>query len=434
MTITEVKWQYPQMDLWQKQTLGVVGHLILMCGRQVGKSEIMAKKISDYLLNHKNHKLMIVSGVERQASGLYNKCLTLLETSHPNSLKRGKDKPLRTSLRLKNGCELITEPVGLDGAGARQHTLHGVIFEEMQLIPEEAFTAITPMLFTTGGFMWMLGTAWSTEGYVYDRLSDPSFTVIRVNSEEVAETRPEPSRTILLKHLEDERGRMTEAQYAQEYLAIPSDKVRQIFPDTLIKKCLTQKRPGSISTYDHICGVDPAGLGDDEGSISVFDWDDERETIKQVEHIITQKLYTTQTTERIIDLNKIYDFNKIYVDDGGIGFGVFSELLKEDSTKFKTEALNNSSRPLDYKEEKVKKILGDEMIFNLLNMMEKGKVYLLDDAEIRESLKSYKFEYSKDKKKVLISSNYNHPVQSIMRAVWHTQTKHLNFKVYSIKV
>ena len=35
-------------------------------------------------------------------------------------------------------------------------------------------------------------------------------------------------------------------------------------------------------------------------------------------------------------------------------FGVFSELLKEDDTKFKTIPLNNSARPLDYKDEKEK--------------------------------------------------------------------------------
>lgn len=405
-----------------------------MCGRQTGKSEIIAKKIAEYLLNNPRKHILIVSGVERQASGLYNKTLRLIEDSQKDKLMKGKDKPLRTHFTLRNGSILRTEPLGLDGSGARQHTLNGVIFEEMQLIPEEAFAAITPMLLTTGGFIWMLGTAWATEGYVYERLSDPEFKVFRINSEEVAEGRQEPSRTIMLHHLEQERQRLTECQYAQEYLAIPSSNVRQIFPDVLIKKICTAKRPGGIGDKDYICGVDPAGLGEDEGSISILAWDEDREKMTQVEHEITEKLYTTQTTDRIVSLNSRYDFRKIYVDDGGVGFGVFSELLKEDSTKFKTIALNNSARPLDYKDEKRKKILGDEMIFNLLVMMEKGKIQLLDDAEIRESLKSYKFEYSKDRKEVIISSNYNHPVQSIMRAAWHAQRKDLNLRVFSIKV
>lgn len=430
----EVKFPYAILDPWQKEVLEAQGNIILMCGRQVGKSEVISKKIAEFLLNNNNKKILICSGVERQASGLYNKTLRLIEETQPGALKKGKDKPLRTTFKLKNGSILITEPVGLDGAGARQHTLNGVVFEEMQLIPEEAFAAITPMLLTTGGFIWMLGTAWATEGYVYDRLSDPNFKVFRINSEEVANIRPEPSRTIMLAHLEAERQRLTEAQYAQEYLAIPSSNVRQIFTDTLIKKICTAKRPGVIVERDYICGVDPAGLGEDEGSISILTYNEDRGNMKQVEHEITTKLYTTQTTQRIIDLERRYNFKKIYVDDGGIGFGVFSELLHEDDTKFKTIALNNSARPLDYKDERTKKILGNEMVFNLLVMMEKGKIELLDDAEIRESLKSYKFEYSKDRKELLISSNYNHPVQSIMRAAWHAQRKDLNLGVYSIKV
>lgn len=426
---------FPTMDEWQKQVLKTNGNLILLCGRQVGKSEIMAKKIAEYLINNKKVKLLIVSGVERQASGLYQKTLQYIINSIPKVINDTKgNRPLKTKFSLKNGSMLITEPVGNDGSGARQHTVNGVIFEEMQLIPEEAFSAITPMLLTTGGFIWMLGTAWATEGYAYERLKDPDFTVFRVNAEEIAETRPEPQRTIMLKYLENERKRLTTAQYQQEYLAIPSDKTRQIFPDKLIAGCMNENRPNSVNeSYDYVCGVDPAGMGKDEGSISIFRINENNDSAVQTEHIITTKLYTTQTTEKIVDLDKRYNFQKIYVDDGGIGFGVFSELLKEDSTKFKTIPLNNSARPLDYKDEKRKKIIYEDMIFNLLNQMEKGKVSLLKDPEIRESFKSYKFEYL-DSGKLIISSNYNHPVQSIMRAVWHIQQKNLKLSVYSIKV
>jgi len=335
---------------------------------------------------------------------------------------------------LNNGSKLITEPLGTDGSGARQHTVDGIVFEEMQLIPEEAFAAITPMLLTTGGFIWMLGTAWSTEGYCYDRLSDPKFKVTRVNAEEVAEDRPEPQRTFMLSYLEDERNSMTEAQYAQEYLAIPSDKTRQVFPDKLIAKCMNVLRPNSITPeLDYVCGVDPAGLGKDEGSISIFRYHEDNEKLIQTDHIITEKQYTTDTTDQIVGLEKKHDFHKIYVDDGGVGFGVFSELIKEDETKNKTIPLNNSARWLDHRGEKSKKILGEDMIFNLKTQMERGKISLLQDSEIRESLKSYKFEYSKTKQ-LVITSNYNHPVQSIMRAAWYLERKSLKLSVSTIKV
>jgi len=422
------------MDNWQTNILTIVGNIILMCGRQVGKSEIMSKKLADFLLNNPKMHIMIVSGVERQASGLYNKTLRYIEASYPGELKKGKDKPLRTCFKLKNGSILRTEPVGLDGSGARQHTLNGVVFEEMQLIPEDAFGAITPMLLTTGGFIWMLGTAWSTEGYVYDRLSDPDFQVFRINSEEVAELRPEPQRTLMLKHLEKERERLGEAIYGQEYLAIPSEKIRQIFPDRLIAKCQSLKRRDRIRQENtHVCGVDPAGLGEDEGAITILDT--ERDIAEQVDFFITEKLMTTQTTDKIILLDEKYDFKKIYVDDGGVGFGVLSELMNDDRTRYKTIAMSNATRKINKNGER--KNTGtdkNEYYLNLLRMMERGKIRLLDDAEIRESLKSCKFEYHETTKKMLITSTYNHPVESLIRAAWACESKDLNLTVHSIKV
>ncbi len=446
--LLEIPWNYAVMDDWQielknlvyeiidvktnkKQVNKLIQNFILLCGRQVGKSEIVAWAIATILLNIRGLRLMIVSGVERQASGLYNKVLGYIEINFKTELKKGKDKPLRTVLKLKNKSVLRTEPIGLDGSGARQHTLDGVIFEEMQLIPEDAFAAITPMLLTTGGFIWMLGTAWDTEGYVYERLSDQDFHVIRVNAEEVAEKRPEPQRTIMLVHLEKERKRLSEAMYMQEYLAIPSAKTRQIFSDELIKRTLTSIRKAINHYNEHILGLDPAGLGEDEGSISIFE--DEEDIFSQRDQIMTRKLHTTQTTEKVIMLDSQYDFKRIYLDDGGVGFGVFSELLADGQTKNKTIALNNASRPIDGDGKKTTHILGEEMIFHLLTMMERGKIRLLPDAEVRESLKSYRFEYN-DNRKLIVTSTYNHPVQSIMRAAWHKQGKSLKLCVHTIKV
>jgi hypothetical protein len=422
------------MDDWQKQVLDCKTNFMLFCGRQVGKSEIVAKKIAEHLLNNPKQKLLIVSGVERQASSLYDKVLHYIEDSHRAMLRTGKDRPLKTEMKLKNGSELITEPVGVDGASARRHTLNGIIIEEMQLVPELAYSALTPMLLTTGGFIWMLGTAWACEGYVYDRLSDKDFFVIRVNSEEVAEKRPEPQRSIMLAHLERERHRLTAGQYAQEYLAIPQENARQVFADSLIAKILTATRPNTIeSGAEFICGCDPAGLGEDEGDIAILKNKPDGDMI-QVDNIITRKLLTTETTTRILTLNKSYQFKKIYIDDGGVGFGVFSELLTSTDTRYITEALNNSARSLDISDEKRKKIMKEDLVFNLLAMMERGNIKLLDDPEIRESLKSYRFEYEEKSKKLLIQSNYNHPVEAIMRAAWFYQSKGLNLSVYSIKI
>ncbi|KKL89228.1 hypothetical protein LCGC14_1916820 [marine sediment metagenome] len=430
----KLKWTRPTMDEWQKDILAVVGHLILICGRQTGKTEIIAYLESLYVLNTPNAHLLIVSGVERQAGGLYRKMLAYIEDNHPKALTRGDQRPMRTVFHLENGSVVRTEPLGNMGSGARQHTVTRIVFEEMQLIPEDAYSAITPMLLTTGGDIHMLGTAWATEGYAYERESDEDFTVARIDSEKVAELRPEPQRTIMLKHLERERKRMSEAEYAQEYLAIPSEKMRQIFSDKLIKKLqVLKRRELIIKDRRHSCGVDPAGLGEDEGAITILDTED-NDNVKQVDFIITKKLLTTETTDKIISLDKRYDFGNIYVDDGGVGFGVYSELMANDDTRIKTIPLNNAQRSISKDDTKRKRILKEDLYMNLLKMMERGKIQLLDDPEIRESLKSCKFEYQEKSKKLLITSSYNHPVESLTRAAWDAEGKHLNLKVYSIPV
>ena len=86
----EIKWMYPTMDGWQKDLVTLVEKIIkvknnpkelndliknfiLLCGRQIGKSEIVAYCLALILKEVPKIKLLIVSGVERQASGLYNK-------------------------------------------------------------------------------------------------------------------------------------------------------------------------------------------------------------------------------------------------------------------------------------------------------------------------------------------------------------------------
>jgi hypothetical protein len=205
----------------------------------------------------------------------------------------------------------------------------------------------------------------------------------------------------MLAHLERERHRLTAGQYAQEYLAIPQENARQVFADSLIAKILTATRPNTIqSGEDYICGVDPAGLGEDEGDIAILKNKSDGDMI-QVDNIITRKLLTTETTTRILTLNKSYQFKKIFIDDGGVGFGVFSELLTSTDTRYITEALNNSARSLDMSDEKRKKIMKEDLVFNLLAMMERGNIKLLDDPEIRESLKSYRFEYEEKSKNII---------------------------------
>jgi len=423
-------WPYKNIDNWQSALLGVIGHLILLCGRQVGKSEIIAFIEALYLLNTPSAFLLIVSGKEDQAKLLYRKILNFIESQHPDMIK---GRVLNSEFHLPNGAICMTEPLGHNGSGARGHTITRLVIEEMQLVPEDAYSAIIPMLLTTGGDIHMLGTAWATEGYAYERLSDPAFTVVRVNAEEIAEERPEPMKTIMLNHLKEAKIRMPLWMYMQEYMAIPSDKARQVFADALIKRCQVLERKSPNLSHRHVLGSDPAGLGEDQGALTILDTED-KEDAQMIDQILTKHLYTTETTDQILQLDNQYNFTKIYVDDGGVGFGVFSELLRNDSTKNRVVALNNSKRSTKWDDSERIIILQEDLLMNLLRMMERGHIKLLIDENLRASLKSYKFAYHEDTKRLIFTSTYNHPVQALVRAAWDCEGKDLKLSVHSIKV
>ena len=59
---------------------------------------------------------------------------------------------------------------------------------------------------------------------------------------------------------------------------------------------------------------------------------------------------------------------------------------------------------------------------NLLALMEKGKIRLLDDSDIFFSLKSVQYE-RQDDGSLKVSGNYTHICEGIIRSVWLANNK-----------
>lgn len=223
---------------------------------------------------------------------------------------------------------------------------------------------------------------------------------------------------------------MSKLAYAQEYLAIFTDELKRIFDDELIKKICCLKRDGKINNYkyNYFLGVDVAGLGRDECTYEILEMHEDSK-LYQKENIIEKRNFTTDTSKKVLNLNESYDFKKIGIDDGGVGFGVFCELMDNEETKRKTEALNNARRAVDSKEKKSKRLMKEEMYFNLLALAENSKIFLLDDDEVKLSLSSIQIEDEK------IFGFYSHITEGIIRAAYlASKSKNLNIWVSSIKI
>ena len=418
------------LDPWQKEYIfskETQQDNFLLTTRQGGKTTAMSMRAVELCLKlfKKGDYVLINSITEKQAQHMLTKALTYAKEKYFDEIIwSGKHKPTMHRLMFKNGTGILCYAAGETGQGQRGFTIKKVLIDEGSRMSEEYFEATMPMLSVSKGSMDIASTPAGkkhkdgSEKFFFKCSKDKGFKKYYISAKDC----PRHSK----KFLKKQRGRMSKLAYAQEYEAIFTDELKRLFDDDLINElCILSRKEIINKKNDHYLGVDIAGFGKDENTFEVFE-KLEKEKLEQRENVIEKRNYTTETTTRITILDKSYDLKKIGVDDGGVGFGVYSELMDQDQTKGKTIALNNSSRDANEWGTKSKKLLKEEMYINLLTLMENKKIYFLDDDEVRNSLSSIQHDDGR------IYGSYSHVVEGIIRAVWlATKDKDLKLFVHS---
>lgn len=424
------------LDSWQKEVKEVFEkekcNIAVRSGRQAGKSTVISVIAGDYAVKHPNRTVMVIASVERQAFLLFEKILMYMEVNYANKIKKGKDRPTKTRIKLNNGTVIHCLPTGLSGAGIRGFTIDLLIADEAAFIPNDVFTAVTPALAaraSKGARIILLSTPFGRSGYFAESFKDSTFKCFHVSSEECPR--------ISKEYLAQMKERMSKREYAQEFLGEFVDELMQFFPDDLIKKCMVLQREKGISRgKDYYLGVDIARMGEDESTFQVLELTGDKK-LRHLENQITKQTYLNETTKHIIEMDKIYDFNKIFIDDEGIGVGVFDYLLENDQTKRKVIPINNSKRIIDSDKSHTTRLLKEDLYSNLLTLMERGDIKLLDDPNVFQSLKSVQFDYTSNslgKPMLKIFGKYTHIAEGLIRAAWCVKYKTLNIWVKSIRV
>lgn len=409
-----------KLDEWQQKILDTQGDICMRSGRQVGKSTIISIKAADYAAQNKNKTILIIASVERQAYLLFEKTLNYMFENYKQMISKGKDRPTKHKITLKNGSEIWSLPAGLSGYGIRGYTVDLLIADEAAFIPEEVWSAVTPMLAVTKGNKILISTPHGKAGYFYSCFSDPNFTSFHISSEDC----PRITKEFLIQA----RKEMTKCQYGQEYLGEFVDELRQFFPTDLILSCSCLRREvlDPPISGDKFLGVDVARMGEDESVLVSLNRN--KGKLSQIDMEITTKSYLTETIRRIKNSDKFWNFKKIYIDDGGMGVGVFDPLLEDEQVKRKVVAINNASRSLDVQDNpKRKKLLKEDLYNNLLRLMEEGNIQLFNEPEIVLSLQSVQAEY--DEGKLKIFGKNTHIVEALIRAAWCMKDKSLNIWV-----
>ena len=401
------------LDKWQQDVLDTEGNMVLRSGRQVGKSYIIAQKAAQYAMDNPSRLIMVIAFTEKQANLLFSKILNNIVRQDKSKIS--KPKPTKHVIKLKNGSEIYCYAAGDTGYGIMGYTIDLLIADEAAWIKEEVWNSITPALAVTKGTMWLLSTPYISEGYYYECFNDPSFTSFHQSSEDCPRISEE--------FLEEKRRRFTAQQYSQMYLGEFVDDFRRVFSDEWIDQVCTLPE---INNGGDFLGVDVAGMGEDESTFEGLKRTDN--ILKQTHHEVTTKTRTTDTTKKILDLDQTFNFDKIGIDSGGMGVGVFDQLLINDQTRYKVVALNNAVNIEVDKEGKTQKHK-EAMYANLIGLGERQEIKLFDRKDIKMSLRSIQMEENGR-----ISGRYSHIVEGIIRSAWLGKDKDLNMRVYSINI
>ena len=418
-------------DKWQLAVLKHNGNICLRTGRQVGKSEVTSKKASTFALENPGTTTMIIAASQRQSSLLFEKVranLDILEESEGNIYK---EIPTLTRILLKNGSKIYSLPAGRTGYFIRGFTIDLLIADEAAYIPETVWNAVIPMIAVSRklrnmGFIMLLSTPFGKGGYFYKSFSDPDFKSFHVSSEDC--------RRIPKDFLKKEKERMTKAEYRQEYLGEFTDEWNQFFSTDLIKSCMTFIEWSKEKDYNlsarYYLGVDFAGYGGDENAFVICEL--LKDKLKIVRLFTTQRISTTDTIGRIEAIDKEFDFNKIFVDDGGLGSPITDILIERLGRK--VMGLNNASKRIQIQgEDKKKGILKEDLYSNTLMLMEVGKLSLISSRPLMRSLKSITYQYgesSKSQRNIKIFGDYSHLTEAMVRACWCIKEKGLEIYIY----
>lgn len=439
------------LDDWQKEFLKYEGDKLLCTGRRVGKTYIMARGAIDRMLKKKTN-VIIFSITEEQSMIIIAMAKEYLNETAPKKVMKSRQYTNKKTITLRNGSKMRCRAAGDTGDSGRGFGADILIVDEAAKMGKFFWMSVRPIILMNAGEIWLGSTPFGKQGYFWEmfnesynlRLPEARFKVFYTTTEKVIKERKcsaswnEEKRAKVLSILESDKRTMSKLVYGQEYQGLFMEDLQQFFPDELIKKCQLVSRPNHINPeLDYFMGQDIARMGEDETTFEIgYLTRGNDPTIIQVDNLVTTKTYLSDTYKSNKELDKKYDFKKIFIDDEGIGIGVFDMMMDDDQLKRKTIGINNSKRVID-KHGKEKGILKNDLYFNLRTLMEQGKIQLLTDDSIFQSLKSVQYEYSDDNKgipHIKINGQNTHIAEGLIRLAQAVKYKELNIFVCSIKV
>ncbi|MGZ7126714.1 MAG: terminase large subunit domain-containing protein [Halobacteriota archaeon] len=216
-------------DPWQADLLfSTKRHIILLCGRQAGKTTIVAVLALHHALNNPDALVLVLSPSLRQSSELFK-----VVTSFYQELERPIPAEIETALtlQLSNGSRIASLP-------GKEQTVRGfsgvslLLIDEAARVSDELYYAVRPMLAVSQGRIILLSTPCGKRGFFFHEWEKGhNWLKIKVTANQCPR--------ISQEFLTQERRDLGERWFAQEYLCSFEESETALFHYDVIQRALS---------------------------------------------------------------------------------------------------------------------------------------------------------------------------------------------------
>ena len=206
---------------------------ILNCTRQWGKSTVTAVKALHRGLAEPKSLVIIASPSQRQSGEFLMKTR---QFARALGLTVRGDGMNELSMLLPNGSRLVGLP-GQEGTVRGFSNPSLLLIDEASRVSDSLFEAVTPMLATGNGDLWLMSTPAGKRGFFWETWERGGDQWLRVA------VRATDCPRISKAFLEEERARKGERVFRQEYLCEFTQSGESLFRDEDVEACTRPEIP-----------------------------------------------------------------------------------------------------------------------------------------------------------------------------------------------
>lgn len=451
---------------------------VFRLGRRLGKTEIMCIMILWYGFTQYNKKevtnvtedqydILIVAPFEKQIDLIFKRLKQLIESSPV--FQDSIEKDIKHNIKLKNKTNILGitagSKAGNGAAGTRGQRADVIIFDEVDYMTDDditnirniknedptririiaastpsgkresyykwcsyaskSFLADTDYIEKTGKVRYRVTTA---KGSGYKPNGWTQYYAPSLVNKKLQEMNPDTGQS----YLEDLKDEFPEYRYAQEVMAEFGEELAGVYQKRFIDGAIALGNKYKVSYANliprpkrgpRILGVDWDKVGA-ETSLLAYEWDTQYQMFMPLDKVSIPRTKFTLTiaVDTIIKLNKIHDFDWIYVDKG---YGemqieqlhLYGKNHPETGMHKKVVGVSFSEK-VDvrdpYTKKKDSKDVKPFMVYSSVNLFEKGMVALNPaDMQIKEQLEGYRYKSVSPNGRPIFSDDNEHYVDAM---------------------